>query len=70
MAMNRRKQKLAGEIGTFLRQYARKGYAGIDPNDRRYSRHIEETVKRMRPEELDELLNGEDDDATSPSSDR
>jgi len=60
--MNHRKQKLAAEIGVFLRQYARKAHPGIDPNDRRYSRKIEEMVKRMRPEEFDELLNDSDED--------
>jgi hypothetical protein len=60
--VKRRKQKLAAEIGTFVRQYARKAHPGIDPNDRRYSCKIEAMVKRMRPEALDELLNGEVDD--------
>lgn len=63
--MNRRKQKLAAEIGVFLRQYARKAHPGIDPNDRQYSRKIEKMVKRMRPEEFDEVLNGPDEDDPS-----
>ncbi len=60
--MNRRKKKLQGEIATFIRQYQRKAYPNIDPNDRAYSRKIEQIVKRMKPEELDELLHGDEDD--------
>ncbi len=60
--MNRRKKKLQGEIAAFMRQYQRKAYPNIDPNDRHYSRRIERIVKRMKPEELDELLHGDDQD--------
>jgi len=66
--MNRRKKKLAEEVVVFLQQYARKKRGnGWDPNDRHYSRHIEQMVKRMRPEEFDELLNGAEDDDTPAS---
>ena len=58
--MSQRKQKMAAEIGAFMRQYQRKAHAGHDPNDRSYSRKLEAKLKRMRPEELDELLHGED----------
>ena len=53
-----RKEILNAEIGTFLKQYARKAHAGHDPNDRSYSRKIEGIVKRMRPEDLDALIQG------------
>ena len=58
--MSHRKQKIATEIGAFMRQYQRKAHAGHDPNDRWYDRKLEAKLKRMRPEDLDELLNGED----------
>lgn len=57
-----REQRRRAEVSTFLRQYARKSHAGHDPNDRRYSREVEGMVRRMRPEEFDELLNGPDRD--------
>ena len=65
--MNKRKEKLQAKIGAFMQQYARKSQHGQEPNDRSYSRAIEAKIKKMKPEELDELLNGEQDDlSTSP----
>jgi hypothetical protein len=44
-------------VRKFVQQYERKaGRGGMDPNDRRYSRDIEKSVKRMKPDELDRLL--------------
>ena len=44
-----------------MRQYQRKAQGGVsEPNDRQYSRKVEQKLKRMRPEELDELLHGAD----------
>jgi hypothetical protein len=62
--MNKRKEKLRAKIGAFMQQYTRKSQRGQEPNDRGYSRAIESKIKRMKPEELDELLNGEDDEAS------
>lgn len=64
--MNKRKEKLQAKIGAFMQQYARKAQSGQEPNDRGYSRKIEAKLKRMKPEELDELLNGEQDDLSLP----
>jgi hypothetical protein len=65
--MNKRKEKLRAKIGEFMRQYQRKAQGGlVEPNDRQYSRKIEAKIKRMKPEELDELLNGEQVDASTP----
>ena len=64
--MNKRKEKLQAKIGAFMQQYARKSQRGQEPNDRSYSRAIESKIKRMKPEELDELLNGEQDNASTP----
>lgn len=57
---------MAAQIGEFLRQYRRKAQRGIEPNDRQYSRKFEQKLKRMRPEELDELLNGFEEDEGEP----
>ena len=59
--MSRRKQKIAAQIGEFMRLYQRKAQGGLsEPNDRQYSRKLERKLKRMRPELVDELLHGED----------
>lgn len=59
--MSKRRQRLRGELGSFVQQYARKKNPGIDPNDRRYSREAEQQVKQMDARELDELLHGDED---------
>jgi hypothetical protein len=60
-----RKQRLQGQLGTFLRQYGRKRTPGHDPNDRRYRRKLEREIKRMDPRDLDELMN-RDAEGTEP----
>jgi hypothetical protein len=58
--MARSKRKVGAELGTFMRQYRRKRPKGMkEPNDRQYDRKLEERIKRMKPEQLDELLRGE-----------
>jgi hypothetical protein len=59
--MSKRKRREAGEVGAFLRQYARPASPNIDPNDRHYDREVEARLKRMDPEELDALMHGEAD---------
>ena len=57
------KKKIKSEYGVFVKRYARKkGKNGHDPNDRNYDRKLEEIIKRMKPEELAELLNDDEDD--------
>jgi hypothetical protein len=58
MVVDQRRQRLIGELGTFMRQYGRKAHPGHDPNDRRYDRGVERLVKQMDPVELDSLLYG------------
>jgi hypothetical protein len=60
--MSKRKDRLEREIGLFVRQYARKHYPGHDPNDRQYDREIEQIIRRMSPEDLDELMHGAPDE--------
>jgi hypothetical protein len=59
-ASKNKRRELERQIGAFLRQYKRKAQRGREPNDRGYDRAIEEYIRRLRPEELDALLNGED----------
>lgn len=53
------KEKIEKEIGYFLKEYRRK--RGCDPNDRHYSRKLEDIIKRMDPEELSLIMHGDDD---------
>ena len=55
-----RRQRLQNQIAVFVRQYERKSSPGYDPNDRGYDRNVERRVKRMKPEDLDDLLHGEE----------
>jgi uncharacterized protein (TIGR02996 family) len=59
-ARRSRREATEADVSLFLQQYARKAERGWDPNDRQYSREVEKVVKRMRPEELDRLMRGED----------
>lgn len=59
-ASERREMK-AASLQRFAKQYARKAQRGGDPNDRQYDRDVELQAKRMKPEELNRLLYGEDD---------
>jgi hypothetical protein len=53
---------LATRMGAVLRQYTRRAHKGWDPNDRGYDREIEQFIKKLKPEDLDILLNGEEDE--------
>ena len=55
------KKKIKAEYELFAKKYARKkSRNGGDPNDRQYDRKLEEKIKRMKPEDLAELLQRED----------
>ena len=57
-------QKRALRVATlhdFVRGYGRKAQKRIEPNDRGYSRDVEQRVKRMKPAELDRLLRDDED---------
>ncbi len=58
---------MAAQVGEFMRQYQRKAQRGMtEPNDRQYSRKLERKLKRMKPEELDELLHGDEAEPLVP----
>jgi len=44
-----------------VQRYERKAQRGAEPNDRRYNRDIEKSVKRMSPDELDRLLRDDEE---------
>lgn len=58
----KKKKALGRRIGAFLQQYSRKAQKGQEPNDRQYNRGIEKIIRKLTPEELDVLLNGEEDE--------
>jgi hypothetical protein len=60
MLPKRTKSRLAAVLGRFVQQYARKAHKHWDPNDRNYDRKLEEKMKRLSPEDLSDLLSGED----------
>ena len=57
-----RRAKEAATLALFVKRYARKAQKGVEPNDRRYDRKIEQRVRRMAPEALDALLREGDDE--------
>ena len=61
LSKNGRKQ-LARDLGQFLRLYQKRAQKGAEPNDRRYDPAVEQIVQRLKPEDLEVLLNGEEDD--------
>ncbi len=54
--MRKRPRDLAQFAGDFKKQYGRKAHAGHDPNDRGYDRHLESVLKRLDPEDLEQVL--------------
>lgn len=56
MTKKRTKSRLAGELGLFVQQCARKAQASSDPNDQQYDRKLEKKMKRLSPLELSDLL--------------
>lgn len=48
---------VAADIRAFVQEYGRRKPRGsYEPNDRGYDRELEETIRRMSPEELDRLM--------------
>jgi hypothetical protein len=56
------KKLIAREMGTFLRLYGRKAQKGVEPNDRPYDPLIAYNLRRLKPEQLDQMINGEEDE--------
>jgi hypothetical protein len=51
----------SAELQVFVQQYGRKAQKGVEPNDRKYDKKVERTVKQMKPDELDRLLRDDED---------
>lgn len=61
MAHRGKRGWLQRNFGNFLRQYRRKAQRGMEPNDRPCDRKVEQQIKRMRPEDLSDLMAGDED---------
>jgi len=61
----REREELEKRIGEFMRIYGRRAQKGCEPNDRRFDVRVEQYVRKMRPEDLDVLLNGHIDEEES-----
>jgi hypothetical protein len=59
--LDEKRARKAGELATFVRQYGRKAQRGVEPNDRRFDKHVLNAVKRMPPDQLDRLLREDED---------
>lgn len=57
-----RKKALEANFGGFKKEYKRKSQKGTEPNDRQYDRAFEQKVKKLSPEEFNDLLHGENDE--------
>jgi len=58
----KRRDWLRKQLPAFLREYGRTSRRrGADPNDRHYDRELEQQVKRMDPQELDDLMRSDDE---------
>ena len=60
--MAKRRKALESEVAAFLRKYARKAQKRREPNDRRFDQKVEQMVKRMKPEDLDRLIRGSEEE--------
>ena len=65
MTTKRTISRLAGELGRFVQQYARKAQAS-EPNDRQYDRKLEKKMKRLSPSALSDLLADDEQEPDEP----
>jgi hypothetical protein len=49
------------DVAYFVKAYSRKAQKRREPNDRHYSRELEQKLKQLMPEELDRLLRDDED---------
>ncbi len=49
---------LSRRIGVFIRQYGRRSQKRQDPNDRSYDREVEQSIRKLKPVDLDALIYG------------
>ena len=60
--MRQNKKYIAKELGAFLKAYRKKAQKGQEPNDRRYDPDFQRLLRRLKPDELDKLLFGDEDE--------
>ena len=53
-----KKAQMIEATARYLRQIGRKAQKGVEPNDRRFDRKLDQKLKRMRPEDVDTLFRG------------
>jgi hypothetical protein len=58
---DQRRALKSAELQVFVQQYGRKAQKGVEPNDRKYDRKIEQALKQMKPDQLDRLLRDDED---------
>jgi hypothetical protein len=67
MKVREKKQRLSDATACYLRQIGRQAQKGVEPNDRRFDHKLDEKLKRMRPEDVDALFRGEDEEEPDSS---
>lgn len=67
MKAREKRQRLSDATARYLRQIGRQAQKGVEPNDRRFDHKLDEKLKRMRPEDVDALFRGEDEEAPNGS---
>jgi len=51
----------AADAAKFIQQYGRKAQKGVEPNDRRLTKDLTQTIKQMDPVEFDHLLRDDEE---------
>ena len=55
-----RSDKQRNDAALFVKKAGRKAQKGVEPNDRGYDHEFQKKLRRMRPEDFDRLINGDD----------
>ncbi|VWD55414.1 hypothetical protein BLA39750_06645 [Burkholderia lata] len=63
MSIRNRTSRLAGALGVFVKRYRRNAQKHHAPNDRRYDRDVERTMRRLSPAGRSDLLADDDGSA-------
>jgi hypothetical protein len=61
------RKELAKRASVFFQKYARRAQKNTEPNDRQYDHDVERVILRLKPEDLDILLNGEEQERLNGS---
>jgi hypothetical protein len=59
---DQKRERKAAAWQIFVKRIGRKAQRGVEPNDRKHSKKMARSLRRMRPEDFDQLVRqGEDD---------